>query len=213
MMTLMLGRRASTWSGSWRGRWPGAAGSRSSYWGELVTKSLPPRRRRPPGRPAQEHVREAVRREGRSVDHRQSVCRSASGRRSAGPETTSSVVACSPHRIGRSVQLRSISRSSWSPFPAPRRSNCVCCRGAPVRRHGGGRVLAGTTVRGVEWVGRKALSLGRSPKNDPALEETDHEQNRTRRALSSRVHRQRIDRPVVPSIQRERVAPTLGWNP
>ena len=60
------------------------------------------------------------------------------------------------------------------PVPGAEKLELRMLRGA---RYAGNAVAgaAGTTVRGVEWAGRKARSIGRRPKTDPELESGEPE--------------------------------------
>ncbi|WP_136041553.1 MULTISPECIES: hypothetical protein [unclassified Microbacterium] len=171
VMTLMLGKEGVDLVGQLAGQIAGRGGSRSSYWGELVTKSLP---------------RAAV---GPLVDQLKSMFVkqfAAKGGASVIGKALpfgigAAIGGAGNHILGRRVLTTSHKAFGAAPIDLPPELEPVVgaeklelrmLRGA---RYAGSAVAgaAGTTVRGVEWVGRKALSLGRTPKTDPALEQEE----------------------------------------
>lgn len=166
VMTLMLGKEGVALVGQLAGQAAGRGGTRTAYWGELVTKSLP---------------RAAV---GPMVDQLKSMFVkqfAAKGGASfigkALPFGVGAVIGgTGNHILGRRVLTTSHRAFGAAPVGLPLELEPVDGAEKLELRmlHGaqfvGGAVAsaAGTAARGVTWAGRKALSVGRRPKSDAA---------------------------------------------
>jgi len=165
VMTLMLGKEGVALVGQLAGQATGRGGSRSAYWGELVTKSLP---------------RAAV---GPMVDRLKSMFLkqfAAKGGASflgkAMPFGVGAVIGgTGNHILGRRVLTTSHHAFGAPPLTLPAELEPV--EGAEKVElrmlHGAQYVgnavagAAGTAARGVTWAGRKALSVGRRERVEP----------------------------------------------
>lgn len=165
VMTLMLGKEGVALVGQLAGQATGRGGSRSAYWGELVTKSLP---------------RAAV---GPMVDRLKSMFLkqfAAKGGASflgkAMPFGVGAVIGgTGNHILGRRVLTTSHHAFGAPPLMLPAELEPV--EGAEKVElrmlHGAQYVgnavagAAGTAARGVTWAGRKALSVGRRERVEP----------------------------------------------
>ena len=165
VMTLMLGKEGVALIGQLAGQATGRGGSRSAYWGELVTKSLP---------------RAAV---GPMVDRLKSMFLkqfAAKGGASflgkAMPFGVGAVIGgTGNHILGRRVLTTSHHAFGAPPLTLPAELEPV--EGAEKVElrmlHGAQYVgnavagAAGTAARGVTWAGRKALSVGRRERVEP----------------------------------------------
>jgi hypothetical protein len=165
VMTLMLGKEGVALVGQLAGQGTGRGGSRSAYWGELVTKSLP---------------RAAV---GPMVDRLKSMFLkqfAAKGGASflgkAMPFGVGAVIGgTGNHILGRRVLTTSHHAFGAPPLTLPAELEPV--EGAEKVElrmlHGAQYVgnavagAAGTAARGVTWAGRKALSVGRRERVEP----------------------------------------------
>lgn len=165
VMTLMLGKEGVALVGQLAGQATGRGGSRSAYWGELVTKSLP---------------RAAV---GPMVDRLKSMFLkqfAAKGGASflgkAMPFGVGAVIGgTGNHILGRRVLTTSHHAfgappltlpAELEPFEGAEKVELRMLHGA---QYVGNAVAgaAGTAARGVTWAGRKALSVGRRERVEP----------------------------------------------
>ncbi|MFT4259978.1 hypothetical protein [Microbacterium sp.] len=172
VMTLMLGKEGVALVGQLAGQAAGRAGTRSAYWGELVTKSLP---------------RAAV---GPMVDRLKNVFikqfaarGGASFLGKAMPFGVGAVIGgAGNHILGRRVLTAS--RQAFGPAPLTLPAELEPVEGAERierrmlrgARFAGDAVAGavGTAARGATWAGRKALTLGRRERSDsPSTAEPD----------------------------------------
>ena len=164
VMTLMLGKEGVALVGQLAGQATGRGGTRSSYWGELVTKSLP---------------RAAV---GPMVDRLKSLFLKQFATRGgasfigkAMPFGVGAVIGgTGNHILGRRVLTTSHRAFGTPPTTLPAELEPVDGAEKLELRmlHGAQYVgnavagAAGTAARGVTWAGRKALSVGRRTNVD-----------------------------------------------
>ncbi|MFK4851664.1 hypothetical protein ACI3KT_08520 [Microbacterium sp. ZW T6_19] len=164
VMTLMLGKEGVALVGQLAGQATGRGGTRSSYWGELVTKSLP---------------RAAV---GPMVDRLKSMFLKQFATRGgasfigkAMPFGVGAVIGgTGNHILGRRVLTTSHRAFGTPPTTLPAELEPVDGAEKLELRmlHGAQYVgnavagAAGTAARGVTWAGRKALSVGRRTNVD-----------------------------------------------
>ncbi|OAN40001.1 hypothetical protein [Microbacterium sp. H83] len=174
VMTLMLGKEGVSLVGQLAGQASGRGGTRSAYWGELVTKSLP---------------RAAV---GPLVDR----LKSSFIRQFAAKGGASFIGKALPFGVGAAVggagnhilgrRVLTTSRHAFGapplslpaelePVPGAERLESRMLHGA---RFVGGAVTgaAGTAAHGVGWAGRRITSIGRGRRReDPAIGTGDHD--------------------------------------
>lgn len=164
VMTLMLGKEGVALVGQLAGQATGRGGTRSSYWGELVTKSLP---------------RAAV---GPMVDRLKSVFLKQFATRGgasflgkAMPFGVGAVIGgTGNHILGRRVLTTShrafgtpptVLPAELEPVDGAEKLELRMLHGAQYVRNAVAGA-AGTAARGVTWAGRKALSVGRRTNVD-----------------------------------------------
>ncbi|WP_243842177.1 hypothetical protein [Microbacterium hydrocarbonoxydans] len=168
VMTLMLGKEGVDLVSQLAGQVTGRGGSRSSYWGELVTKSLP---------------RAAV---GPMVDQLKSMFVKQFAARGGASflgkalpfGVGAAIGGAGNHILGRRVLTTSHRAFGAAPIDLPLELEPVAGAERLERRmlHGaqflGGAVAgaAGTAARGVGWAGRRVASLGRRGREAAALE-------------------------------------------
>lgn len=169
VMTLMLGKEGVDLVSQLAQQATGRGGTRSSYWGELVTKSLPRAAVGPlVDRLKSAFIRQFAGRGGRRSSARR--CRSASARSSAVPVTTSSEDGCWSRRVAPSARRPSSCHPSWSRRPAASDWSDGCCRArvpSAVALSGSRAAWAGASVPPVaEWVRRGAGSVRRAARSE-----------------------------------------------
>lgn len=173
VMTLMLGKEGVDLVGQLAGQAAGRSGTRSAYWGELVTKSLP----RAAVGPLVDQlksmfVKQFATRGGASIIGKALPFGIGAAIGGAGNHILGRRVLTTSHRafgmapIDLPIELE--------PVPGSEKLEFKMLRGA---RYAGNAVTgaAGSTVRAVEWAGHKVLSARRSPKAEQALGQSDLE--------------------------------------
>lgn len=157
VMTLMLGKEGVDLVGQLAGQFTGRGGNRSSYWGELVTKSLPRAAVGPlVDRLKSTFVKQFAARGGASVLGKALPFGVGAAIGGAGNHILGRRVLTTSRRAFGSPPLE-LPRE-LEPVPGAERTELRMLRGA---RFAGGAVagVAGSAVRGVEWAGRKVGAL------------------------------------------------------